>query len=304
MKKTLMLSNFANNPEYARREIYDYYFRKYFNLFMTLKVKGVDYQAENFIKRRLWARGTIAVFKLEGSEGSEEYPNGMPIFVDYAPINYNIYDYPIQCTLINRRGVKFIPSKLMDVDKNVVIGFAQNNHLPIVSMVDIYIQKITDVEMTIRTNLKAHKTPVIFAINPENEEKMRVIKNNFESDDPALMMELEDMKAMQVFNGNTNYVIDKLYAYKMALENELKEYLGINNLGVNEKKEHLINSEVEANNEVISNSVDCFMDELEKFSQNIKDVLGIDVSFEWDKPELEEYNQQEDEESEETEDVM
>lgn len=301
MKKSLILSNFANNPEYARREIYDYYFRKYFNLFMTLKVNGVDYQAENFIKRRFWARGTIAVFKLEGSEGSEQYPNGMPIFVDYAPINYNIYDYPIQCTLINRRGVKFIPSRLMNIDKDVVIGFAQNNHLPIVSMVDIYIQKITDVEMTIRTNLKAHKTPVIFAINPENENKMRIIKNNFESDDPALMMELEDMKNLQVFNGNANYVIDKLYAYKMALENELKEYLGINNLGVNEKKEHLINSEVEANNEVISNSVDCFMDELEKFSQNIKDVLGIEISFEWDKPKLEEYNDEEDEESEEVE---
>ena len=303
MKKGLFLSNFANNPEYARREIYDYYFRKYFNLFMTLKIKGVDYQAENFIKRRLWARGTIAVFKLAGSEGSKEYPNGMPIFTDYAPINYNIYDYPIQCTLINRRGVKFIPSRLMDIDKDVVIGFAQNNHLPIVTMVDIYIQKITDVEMTIRTNLKAHKTPVIFAITPENEDKMRIIKSNFESDDPALMMELEDMKNMQVFNGNATFIIDKLYNYKMALENELKEYLGINNLGVNEKKEHLISNEVEANNEVIENSVDCFMDELEKFSQNIKDVLGIEVSFEWDKPKLEQYNDEEDEESEDVEDV-
>ena len=44
----------------------------------------------------------------------------MPIFTDYAPINYNIYDYPIQCTLINRRGVKFIPSRLMDIDKDVL----------------------------------------------------------------------------------------------------------------------------------------------------------------------------------------
>ena len=298
MKKTLMLSNFANNPEYARREIYDYYFRKYFNLFMTLKVKGVDYQAENFIKRRLWARGTIAVFKLEGSEGSEEYPNGMPIFVDYAPINYNIYDYPIQCTLINRRGVKFIPSKLMDVDKNVVIGFAQNNHLPIVSMVDIYIQKITDVEMTIRTNLKAHKTPVIFAINPENEEKMRVIKNNFESDDPALMMELEDMKAMQVFNGNTNYVIDKLYAYKMALENELKEYLGINNLGVNEKKEHLIGAEVEVNEQVVESHGECFLDCLKEFCARIQEVLNYQVQVELNKPDSIEYNEDEEEDKE------
>ena len=301
MKKSLVLSNFANNPEYARTEIYDYYFRKYFNLFMTLKVNGVDYQAENFIKRRLWARGSIAVFKLEGSEGSEDYPNGMPIFVDYAPISYNIYDYPIQCTLINRRGVKFIPSKLMTIDKDVVIGFAQNNHLPIVSMVDIYIQKITDVEMTIRTNLKAHKNPVLFGISPENEDKMRQIRNNFESDDPSMMVEMENLKNLQVFNGKADFIVDKLYAYKMALENELKEYLGINNLGINEKKEHLITSEIEANNEIVENSVDCFMDELDKFAENVKKVLGIEISFEFNQNKFD--DKEEDQESEDVEDV-
>lgn len=301
-KKSFVLSKYVDDPAYARREIYQFYLNKYFNIYMT-KYKwigdGISKEADDYIKRHFWARGTIATFVLEGSKGLQDTPNGLLIFCDYAPNMFNIYDFPIYCNLINKRGVDFIPSRMMKVDEEVVLGFAQRNKKSVFEMVDFYLQKLTDVEMVLRTNLKSHKTPSVFAYDEENENKVRQIKNNFDSDDPSMMINVEDIKNIQVLNLNNSYVVDKLYSYKIALENELKEYLGVNNLGVYEKKEHLINSEVESNEEIVANSGDCFVEQMKDFCEKVKEVFGVYLDFVINKPDLPNEEQNEEEEEEE-----
>ena len=88
---------------------------------------------------------------------------------------------------------------------------------------------------------------------------------------------------------------------KQCYENELKEYLGINNLGINEKKEHLVTSEVEVNNESIESHGECFLDCLKEFCERITNILGYPVSVELNKPDSLEYNEDEDNNSKEEE---
>ena len=145
-----------------RRETYQTYLNKYFNLFMNAyEIKGLDYQQKDFMLRRFWGDGRIALFMLKGKDGraitSIDHPKGVPVLTPYAPILFNIYDFPTQVNLINRRGVKFIPSTSQVVDKDVVIGYAQRNKKSVFTIVDYYVKKIVDVEMTIRTNLKSQK---------------------------------------------------------------------------------------------------------------------------------------------------
>ena len=289
MKKSFVLSKYESNPAYARRDIYQYYLNKYFNIYMT-KYKwigeGITKEADDYIKRHFWSRGTIATFVLKGSKGLPDTPNGQLIFCDYAPNMFNIYDFPIYASLINKRGVDFIPSRMMKVDEEVVLGFAQRNKKSVFEMVDFYLTKITDIEMILRTNLKSYKTPVVFAFDNETEQKIRQIKNNFDSDDPSMMIDVDDVNKINALNLNSNYVADKLYSYKIALENELKEYLGVNNLGVYEKKEHLINSEVESNEEIVANSGDCFVEQMKDFCEKVKEVFGIKLDFIVNKPDI------------------
>ena len=63
-----------------------------------------------------------------------------------------------------------------------------------------------------------------------------------------------------------------------SLENEVLTYLGVNNLGTSEKKEHLITAEVNSNNELISQSGENFLSMMEDFCERIKKVLDIDIS--------------------------
>lgn len=285
-----------------RELIYTFYLNKYYSLFMNkYEIEGVDYQQRDYILRKFWIDGRLACFKLKGTEGSTEHPQGLGVFCPYAPSRYNIYDFPIYVTLINIRGVSFIPAGLQKVDEDVVIGWCQRNKKSVYSLVDFYLQKITDVEMVIKMNLKAQKTPWIIGATPENNKKLETIIQNLEDDNPDLFVDIEDIDKAKALVSGAPFVLDKLYNYKQALENELKEYLGLQNMGMNEKKEHLITSEIEASDEVIEESGYNFIDVISEFFANIEKVLGLKYSirekhqFEQAEEEAEEMNEEEEE---------
>ena len=286
----LVLQKKDRSAIYTREKIKNYYILKYYNLFMnSYKFTGLDYQQKDFLLRKLWAVGTLACFKLNIT--TPQYPQGTLVLCPYAVSTLNIYDYPVNVNLVKLKSVNFIPNTIQEVDKDVVLVWGQRNKRPILDLVDYLCDKITDVEMTLRTNLKSQKTPWIIGYTPESQTQKEQIKNIIDSDEPYLFMELGDPNQAKALLSGTTYNCDKLYALKQCYENELREYLGINNLGVNEKKEHLITSEIDVNNEIIESSGECFLDCLKEWCQRVKEVLGYDISVELNKPDTIEYNE-------------
>lgn len=275
----------------TRSTIKSYYLLKYYNLFLNgYKFTGLDYQQKDFLLRKMWALGRIACFRL--SSETPNHPQGEIVFCPFATATLNIYDYPVKVSLIKLKNVSFIPTKLQTVDKDVVIGYAQRNKHSVMEMVLPLIEKIVDVEMTLRTSLKSQKTPWLVGYSPETEQQRQIIKENLESDEPYLFLEMEDINQFKAIVSGANYNCDKLYNLKQCYENEIKEYLGINNLGVNEKKEHLIGDEINVNQEIVESHGECFLDCLKEFCERIKDVLGYEVTVEINKPDSIEYKEE------------
>ena len=288
-KKYNSLASWLQNGSFERSMAYNFYLQKYYNLFMgAYKFTGITMQQADYILRKLWAEGKIASFIVEGTKLEDgeapsnvnQYPNGLIAFCPFAPFMFDIYDFPIQVNLINTRGAKFIPTKPQIVNKDVVIGYIQKSKKSVLSVVEFYIQKIINVEMTIRVQLKSHKAPWIISCSPENEEKMKSLWEKINNDDEVLYLSATEVDDLKVLMGGNAYIIDKLYQYKQALENELLTYLGIDNIGIMEKKEHLITDEVNSNNDLINDHSDNFLSCLKDFFARIKKVFGVDISVE------------------------
>ena len=272
----------------SRSAIYNAFLNKYYNLYMnSLKWKGIDNEQVDFIMRKFWSVGAIASFIAKGTQG-EEYPQGMIVFTEFAPCMYNIYDFPIEATLVNNRGVPFIPMTPQKINTDIVIGYVQRNKKGVSELVNYYISKLTNIEITIQVNLIAQKSPWILGTTPENQNKMEEFWSNLISDNPKLFASIEDVEKAKALISGAPYTIDKLYNYKVAVENELREYLGLTNLGVSEKKEHLITEEVKSNNEVTSRSSECILNPLQEFCERIKMYLGYDISVELNAPDIKE----------------
>ena len=277
-----------NSSLIIREEIKNYYLLKYFNLYMNLyDFDGIDYQQKDFILRKMWATGKLAFFVLKQDEetiSSQVYPKGSLIITPFAATTLNIYDFPVLVSLIRLKDAPFIPTKPQLVDKDVVIGYAQRNKRPILDMVEFIIDKICDVEMTLRTALKSQKLPWVVGYSPETELQRQVISDMLDQDEPTLFMEIENVNNFKALSSGAPYICDKLYQLRESYENELREYFGINNLGINEKKEHLIGDEINVNNEQIMRSGECLFDTLNELCERIRDVLSYDIKIRYNKP--------------------
>lgn len=295
---------FRNTSFELRKQIRQYYVEKFFNKFLNrFEFEGLDYQQIAYIMRKMWDKncGTLASYVVPHTE-SELKPQGEIIFAPYAPAGlFNIYDYPVEVNLINTRGVNFIPNTPQKIDEDICIGFIQKNRKGVETSIEMLIDKIVDLEMTIRTNLKAQKTPWLVGVSPENEERMSNLWDNLDSDDPKLFVSLEEINTAKALVSGAPYILDKLESLRQQAENEALTRLGINNIGVMEKKEHLVVDEINANNEQIASSGDEFIDCLNEWFDNISKVQGIRISVKLKEtpiPEEEEDEEMEDSENE------
>lgn len=291
-KKSFGLITEETSGIFTRERIYKLYMSKYFNLYMgAYKITGDDISEDmqEFILRRFWSMGKLAAFIVAGTKPATEraiadvnnYQNGMIAFTDFAPVRYNIYDWPVAVNLIQSRGAKFIPAKILNVNEECVIGYCQKNKMPVMSIVEWYVSRITDIEMTIKQQLLSHKVPWLVATTPENESKMKALFDKIMKDDDVLYCSASEVESLKtLIGGNASYIIDKLYNQKQAYENELLTYLGIDNLGQMQKKEHFVVDEVNSNNELINDFGDCFLECVKAFFKRIKDYLGITITIE------------------------
>lgn len=252
---------------------------KYYNLWMNslrFPDKAITYQQIEFVMRKFWGEGSVAAFK--------EKATGVPVFTTFAAMEYNTYDWPIKVQLINPRGVAFIPNNPQQVDIDCVIGYAQRNKKPIRDIVEYYVDRIVNVDMVININLQVHKTPWIIAADPMTKQRIEEFMNQIENDEYKLFISSDESNLFNSLQSGAQYIIDKLYQYKCALENELDEYLGINNMGLAEKKEHLITAEVNTNNDMIERCGECIYDSIKDFFIRFKDFSGLDCIPDINKP--------------------
>ena len=293
----------------GRNKVFEVYRSKYFNYFMNnYRYKELDYQKNDFIFRTMWNIGKIAAFENELKRviKKEDSDNKYMVlgFADYIGSKWNMYDFVVELNLINHRGVstQLVPSRIMVVDKDVVIGFAQRNKRSVNFIVSFYLNKIVDLEMLIDVQMKIHKMPFVVKVTEENKKRMEEIMRQLMKDDPVLWMNASEIGAIEAFLTGAPYIIDKLYQAKQFYENELMTYLGIDNLGGSEKKEHLINAEVESNDMLIKDSADCFVDSMREFGERVEKVLGYKLTLECKSETylemMEEDNDEEDEEDE------
>lgn len=242
--------------------------------------KGPSYQQNEYMLNKLWFDGTFAVFLLENEKYSFENNEKNFVVCPYASNWFNTYDFPSYVTLINNRGVSFIPTdRQFEVNSNVVLCFAQHSHESVKEVVDKYIKVLVDVEMTIRTCLILQKMPWALKSTPENVNRLRDIFQCLENDASAISLSAEDLTSIDVIQASAPFIIDKLYAYKVAIENELLTFLGVDNIG-QEKKERLVKDEANANNEIINDYGDSILYNLKSFCKDAKSVLNVKISVE------------------------
>ena len=230
-------------------------------------------QQENFIMRKLWSEGTVALRNIENTD--------MMAAASYATNQYNIFDFPEVITLVKNRDAsdKIIPKDPQVVNKDVAIIYCLPSHEPIEKIVDFYCSRMAQVELVINNNLKLHSNPFLISCTEENKQQMEDIVNRILNNELVVFCSQKDITNLQALLLNAPYLIDKLKEYQVSLENELLTILGIDNFGT-AKKAQLLVDEVNANNDIINDFGASIEDELRKYLERANKVLNRNISIE------------------------
>ena len=273
----------------VKKRIQFFYMEKFFNKWMSkYDFPELNYQQKHYIMKKLWAVGTIACSRVKTADetlaglmddGVIDMKENQIIFTPWAfDKRYNIYDFPTHVRLINTRGVKFITPDSLEIDKDVVIIYAQKNHKSVLSSIEAKINEIVDLEMKKRTSLKAQSQPWMFTFDPEDFEQVKVMQEQLENDDPFMFVPVKESDKAKALTSGAPFIVDKIQQLIDGRVNEVLTMLGVNNIGVGEKKEHLIVDEVNANNEDIEQQSYSYTSQLEEDFDRIGKVLGYNIS--------------------------
>lgn len=182
---------------------------------------------------------------------------GCAVFVDDPEMSYlNLKVTPVDALNVYNEATAFQCystgySRIFDADKCVYI---RNNYLDksTDSTILLFAERLTKIEMALSVNINAQKTPILVRCDDKSKLTLENVYAQYEGDIPVIFghKSLAE-KPLEVLTTNAPFVADKLREEKRAVWNEALEFLGINTNPSDKKKERLIVSEVDSNNEQI-----------------------------------------------------
>ncbi len=252
------------------------YLNKYYNLWMSKFIwKGLDEeerladQQEEFIMRKFWADGSVACFEVKNT--------GLLGFAPFAAKDINAYGQPVTVNLTNIHGSPQVPSKVMTVNKDVVLGYCAPNRKGIATIVSHYVDLLVQLDMIMDNNSYHISVPFLISTTPENKKRMEDLVTRIKNRELVIHAESEDFAQLQAFVSQAPYLLAELQAQKYRIEQEIFTYLGIDT--VVDVKTHLSVDMTNANNMLIRSYEDAIVSEMDKFCRMINRVFGRNVSI-------------------------
>ena len=222
------------------------------------------------LEEMLISYGTLGAFKNE---------TGLILILPlFGTSKVNIYNEHTEFRLTGFNGNEYTKS----VDDVVKL---KNNPLGTedLSTLQLYAKKIDDIEQTQDVNLFQQCIPKIIGTTKDG---ILTAKNIVKQIKEFKFVVFTKSKAIQnqlnkedVLDNTAPYILDKLSDYETFYRNKVLTFLGINNNNVN-KRERLIQDEVNANNDYIQINLDLMYDMRLKFCEEVNAMFGTNIKVE------------------------
>ena len=248
----------------------DLTFRTLFDKFKLIAMNEWEWEGlpEGILPRHiedfLFHKGMACFFKK---------PGGSFMCLACAPGgNVNVYGDPLWYRAI---GVNY--HHKVNADHCVII---RNNllALPTNDFLLHYVNKLTEAERTMDVNIKACKTPVIFACDDKDVFSFKQIFRQVDGNVPAIFADRAlNLDAITAFQTGVKFLGNEIMDYKRSVESDLLTFLGQDNTPV-DKKERLITDEAESNNQLIASFADLQLEARQQACEDINAMFGLSIS--------------------------
>lgn len=197
---------------------------------------------ELYLERILFENGRVLFFEdtdmaIDGVEST------MLALMFTTQSDLDVYGYPIQRLAVAQNGYTASRNS-----SDSVIMYDNMLKLSLEETINIYAQRLADVERIIDVNLENTKHPFIIKTSEKNKQEIEKIMKDIYNNKPLIMVDDETYDTFstksEVMNMNSNFLADKLMDYKNTLRNEIFTIIGIGNSS-QDKRERLLSGEMD-----------------------------------------------------------
>lgn len=220
---------------------------------------------EKWIERFLYSEGGCIFFK--------DPTLGYMITKFATSGKLNWYDEP---TKVRAYATDYIST---EHENNVDCIIIRNNDdmIPTFPTIQLYAHDLTNIKRTIDTNIISMKMPNIILCSDKQRLSLKQVIKQKNDNEPVIYGDKNlDLNEIKVLNTDTPIVFDKLQIQKNNIWNECMTFLGINNANT-DKRERLVDDEVQANNQLIQVNSDVMLKAREEACKRINDMFGLNI---------------------------
>ena len=155
----------------------------------------------------------------------------------------------------------------------------KNNDLsiPTLPTLQLYAYRLADLTRTQDVNITAQKTPILIITSDRQKLTMKNVFNQWSGNEPVIYGDKEmNIDGVKVLKTDAPIVFDKIQIQKHQLWNEVMTFLGVNNAN-QDKKERLVDDEVQANNEQVKRSLDVMLKARQSACSEINRIFGTNI---------------------------
>ena len=149
--------------------------------------------------------------------------------------------------------------------------------LPEFSVVRYYAYKLANIDRAIDVNIEAVKTPVLVTCTDKQRLSLKQAINQRKDNEPVIYADNSfDKDMISTLDLKPTPVFKDLQVQKHMVINEFFTDIGINNANM-DKKERMVSTEVEANDEQVKASEDVLLLSREEACKQINRIFGLNI---------------------------
>jgi hypothetical protein len=261
--------NTKNQTLQTNKQVYQHYR----NMLIELAAVSIDWHGlppeidERFLNMTLLTRGFALFF-----HDDEDY-NAFFACTATQGGRVNMYDNPTHFQAYGAGGFR----RDRDISNSVPI-WLNYRRMPLIPAINLYARRLTQVHRAIDNNMLAQNYPIFFKTSQENLMTVKNLVAQYVAGTPAIIadsfMNPDDMGYLAP---EVPYIADKLLVDFKKIMNEFLTFLGINNANT-EKRERMVDDEVNANNGEIELMALSRLKNLRMACKKINAMFGLNVS--------------------------
>lgn len=216
---------------------------------------------------------------------------GMLYDKDYGFINtqatdsgyINIYGLPsrIQCYSYRYNEMRdlYVKGSGEPIDKEAILVLNNYDRTPTATTLQLFAYRLAQAQRTADVNIMAMRTPILITTDQRQELSMRKLYEQYDGNTPVIFADKNsglNPDAIRAIKTDAPFIATDILQYKILIWNEFLSFLGISNL--DEKRERLISSEIDSNNELVNMNLQSYLIPRKKACEEFNQKYGTNIN--------------------------